>query len=77
MEEMMNKMELWDHKEDNVDKNLPDDLPQEMLRFMSTVNLTSSKRRSWFTSNQIKVLKNNLAKFPDHQATVRKFLKIQ
>ena len=72
----MNRMELEDHKEDNVDKEIPDDLPQEMLRFMSTGNLASRKRRSWFTSNQIKELKTILAKFPDHQATVRKFLKI-
>ena len=76
VEEMINRMELGDHKENNIDKELPDDLPQEMLRFMSTCNLTSRKLRFWFTSNQIKELKTILAKFSDHRATFRKFLKI-
>ena len=76
VEEMMNRMELGDHKEVNVDKEIPDDFDQEMFRLLSNCNLNSRKKGSWFTSNQVKELKVILTKFPDHQANVRKFLRI-
>ena len=76
VEEMMNRMELGDHKEVNVDKEIPDDFDREMLRLLSNCNLNSRKKGSWFTLNQVKELKVILTKFPDHQANVRKFLKI-
>ena len=76
MESMMNRMELEDHKEINVEQEKHTDLNHEILRTLSSCSLLSRKLRSWFTSNQIKELKKILDKFPGHQTTIRKFLKI-
>ena len=76
MEDLMNRMKLEDHREINVDTETHDDLNQKILKCLSTCNLISRKKRTWFSSYQINELKVNLSKFPDHQVTIRKFLKI-
>ena len=48
IEDLMNRMKLEDQKEINVDTETPDDLNQEILKCLSTCNLISRKKRTWF-----------------------------
>ena len=76
LEYSMNRMRIEHRDETKVDMKPYVDLEQELLIFMSTWSLAKRKARSWFTSKQINELKNILSKFPNHQVTVRKFLKL-